>query len=72
MVTIRPEPDEGFEVDGVKVTDSQGRDIAATDNRDGSYSFRQPAGRVTIIVTFRCTGSELCPSYHLTDITKGE
>lgn len=38
----------------------------------GTYTFTQPDGKVTITVTFRCDGGELCPSYHLTDITKGE
>ena len=67
-VIIRPNPDEGYEVDEVIVTDSQGNDLQVKDNGDGTFSFRQPGNRVTITVTFRCTGSELCSSRHLTDV----
>ena len=71
-VTITPKPDEGFEVDEVLVEDEDGNAIKVTQNPDGTYTFTQPDGKVTITVTFRCDGGELCPSYHLTDITKGE
>ena len=55
-VTITPDPDAGREVDEVTVTDRNGREIPVTDNRDGTYTFTQPAGRVTISVTFRPVG----------------
>ena len=71
-VTITPKPDEGFEVGEVLVEDEDGNVIKVTQNPDGTYTFTQPDGKVTITVTFRCDGGELCPSYHLTDITKGE
>ena len=67
-VTITPKPDEGFEVDEVVVEDADGNEIKVTQNQDGTYSFTQPDGKVTITVTFRCDGGELCPSDHLTDV----
>ena len=67
-VTITPKPDEGFEVDEVVVEDADGNEIEVTQNQDGTYSFTQPDGKVTITVTFRCDGGELCPSDHLTDV----
>ena len=67
-VTITPKPDEGFEVDEVVVEDADGNEIKVTQNQDGTYSFTQPDGKVTITVTFRCDGGELCPSNHLTDV----
>ena len=67
-VTITPKPDEGFEVDEVVVEDADGNEIEVTQNQDGTYSFTQPDGKVTITVTFRCDGGELCPSGHLTDV----
>ncbi len=67
-VTITPKPDEGFEVDEVVVEDADGSEIEVTQNQDGTYSFTQPDGKVTITVTFRCDGGELCPSDHLTDV----
>ena len=69
-VTITPKPDEGFEVDGVVVEDANGNEIEVTQNQDGTYSFTQPDGKVTITVTFRCDGGELCPGHHLTDVSK--
>ncbi|MBS6356272.1 S-layer homology domain-containing protein, partial [Oscillibacter sp.] len=55
-VTITPDPDSGYEVDEVIVTDRNGREIDVTANRDGTYTFEQPRGRVTIEVTFTRTG----------------
>ena len=69
-VTITPKPDEGFEVDEVVVEDANGNEIEVTQNQDGTYSFTQPDGKVTITVTFRCDGGELCPGHHLTDVSK--
>ena len=66
-VTITPKPDEGFEVDSVTVTDRNGDPISVTDNQDGTWSFIQPSGRVTITVTFRPT-THVCPSESFTDV----
>ena len=51
-VTITPKPDTGYEVDSVTVTDKNGKTVTVTDNGDGTYSFIQPAGKVTVEVTF--------------------
>ena len=55
-VTITPDPDNGYEVGSVTVTDRSGREVDVTANRNGTYTFTQPAGRVTIEVTFVRTG----------------
>ena len=68
VVTITPKPDEGFEVDEIHITDEDGKEIAVTP--DGTYTFTQPDGKVTIKVTFRCDSGELCPGHHLTDVSK--
>ena len=61
-VTITPKPDEGYEVGAVAVTDRNGKDVQVTRNDDGTYSFTQPSGSVTITVTFRSsTGASDCP-----------
>ena len=52
-VTITLDPDPGYEVDEVNVTDRDGDPVDVTEHRDGTYSFEQPRGRVTIAVTFR-------------------
>ena len=55
-VTITPTPDAGYEVDEVIVTDRNGDAVEVTANRNGTYTFKQPRGRVTIEVTFVRTG----------------
>ena len=67
-VTVTPEPDEGFEVGSVGVTDKNGKLVEVTDNGDGTFSFVQPAGKVTIEVTFGCDGGELCPTHPFGDV----
>src|SRR5699024_3844202 len=39
IVTIRPKPDQGYEVDRVIVSDQSGKEIAVTPNADGTYSY---------------------------------
>ena len=56
-VTITVEPDRGYEVGDVTVTDRDGDTVRVTANRDGTYTFEQPRGRVTIEVTFVPTGT---------------
>ena len=51
-VTITVDPDRGYEVGDVTVTDRSGREVKVTAERDGTYTFTQPRGRVTISVTF--------------------
>ena len=58
-VTITPDPDAGYEVDEVIVTDRNGDEVEVTANRNGTYTFEQPRGRVTIEVTFVRTDSGL-------------
>ena len=61
-VTITPKPDEGYEVERVTVVDRNGREIDVTPKADGTYSFTQPSGSVTVTVTFReMTGASHCP-----------
>ena len=67
-VTVTPEPDEGYEVDEDTVTDKNGSEVEVTDNGDGTFSFTQPSGKVTIEVTFRETEPEPLP---FTDVPAG-
>ena len=67
-VTITAQPDEGYGVGEVTVTRPDGSQVELTENSDGTWGFPQPGESVTIAVTFRCDGGELCPSAHLTDV----
>ena len=64
-VTITPKPNDGMAVDTVFVTDQDGNKIKVTDNGDGTYTYSQPAKRVTVDVTFK---SEKCPSEQYSDL----
>lgn len=48
IVTLTVTPNEGYSVDSVAVTDANGNMVSVTPNADGTYSFTQPAGAVTI------------------------
>ena len=58
-VTLTAIPDEGYKLDTLTVTDSKGNEIDLTDQGGNEYTFKMPAGRVTIDVTFRKTGTPL-------------
>ena len=53
LVTITPTPKDGYVVDEVTVIDKDGNPVDVTDNKDGTYSFIQPEGSVTITVTYK-------------------
>jgi len=57
-VTITVTPDTGKEVDKVIIKDANDDDVAVTDNGDGTYTYTQPEGDVTIKVTFKEETSE--------------
>ena len=73
IVTVTPDPDAGYEVYEVAVTDQNGNAIRVTDNGDGTYSFTQPIDIVTITVTYvedKCDGTaeDNCPSLAFDDL----
>ena len=78
-VTIITDPDKGYEVDVILVTDKNGRLVTLVDNGNGTYSFKQPNGKVTIDITFKeivvveeidtvCPGDKTCPMYVFADL----
>ena len=51
-VTVTTDPDEGYALETLTVTDKNGKAIAVADNGDGTYSFTMPAGSVRIQAAF--------------------
>ena len=51
-VTITANPDEGYEVGKVTVTDADGNEITVRDKGNNQYTFTMPSSRVTIDVEF--------------------
>lgn len=66
-VTLTAIPDEGYELDTLTVTDSKGKEIDLTHKGGNEYTFKMPAGRVEIEVSFREIEIEL----PFTDVPEG-
>jgi len=67
-VTITADPDKGYEVGKVTVTDSKGNPVDIMDNGDGTYTYVQPSGKVTINVRF----VEVLPRNPFVDVAEGD
>ena len=52
-VTVKPKPDEGYELDSITVTDRDGKSVEVTAKPNRTYTFKQPAGKVKIEVTYK-------------------
>ena len=66
-VTVTAIPDEGYELDTLMVTDSKGKEIELTHKGGNEYTFKMPAGRVEIEVSFR----EITVELPFTDVPEG-
>lgn len=51
-VTITVEPDEGYTLESLTVTDKNGKALELADKGNGTYTFKMPAGKVEIKVGF--------------------
>ena len=74
-VTVTLTPDDGYQIAGVTVTDRNGKLVAVTGSGNGTYTFIQPGGRVTIHAVFtkmtdgfkNCPRDSTCPIWPYTD-----
>lgn len=68
-VTVTAEPNEGYEVDKITVTDNFSNEIPVKRNEDGTFSFTMPDGPVKVKAEFKETDHSLiCPSKHFSDV----
>ena len=51
-VTLTVEPDKGYTLETLTVTDKNGNEIELTNKGDGKYTFTMPASKVTVKATF--------------------
>ena len=51
-VTLTVEPDKGYTLETLTVTDKNGNEIELTAKGDGKFTFKMPASKVTVKVTF--------------------
>lgn len=59
-VTVTVAPEEGYAAVAVTVTDRNGGNVEVTRDPDGTYSFRQPRGTVTVSAEVK-TAAAACP-----------
>ena len=57
-VTITVDPDKGYELDELTVTDSKGKELDLTDKGNGKYTFKMPDTRVEVEVSFKLIETE--------------
>ena len=72
-VTLTVTPDEGYALEELTVTDSNGTEIALTAAGTNKYTFTMPASTVSVKATFAaidtvCDGGTDCPAYHFADV----
>lgn len=68
LVTVTPQPAPGYELATLSVLDQYGNEVDVNPLGNGNYSFKMPRSGVKVEATFYCTGSELCPTHHLSDV----
>ena len=68
LVTVTPQPAPGYELATLSVLDQYGNEVDVNPLSNGNYSFKMPRSGVKVEATFYCTGSELCPTHHLSDV----
>lgn len=56
-VTVTLTPDQGYRANGLTVTDQNGKPVEVAENADGTYTFIQPVGKVTVKASFAAAGS---------------
>ena len=69
-VIVTPKPDEGYEVDKITVTDKNGKPVEVTVKPDGTYTFKQPSGKVKIEVSYKAV--EKPWNNPFTDVSEGD
>ncbi len=51
-ITITVQPDKGYQLQRLTITDAEGKAIRYTDKGNGTYAFAMPAGKVTVSAVF--------------------
>lgn len=70
-VTVTPKP--GYKVDKITVTDQNGKPVEITVKPDGTYTFKQPNGRVTIEIEYAPVPlTDLPWNNPFTDVSEGD
>ncbi len=73
-VSIVITPENGYKVDTVTVTDRNGKSVTVTKQADGTYTFIQPEGGVTVSAVMKaadgsCSKDSSCPVHAFADLS---
>ena len=68
-VTVKVTPDSGYALEGLTVTDKDGKTLKLTDKGSGIYTFTMPDGKVTVEAGFRADAAE--PVNPFVDVSGG-
>ena len=69
-VTITVKPDDGYELDGLTVTDASGKAVKVTEGKNGKFTFTMPASKVEVDATFTAIKEET-PAQRFNDVPNG-
>ncbi len=69
-VTVTVEPDKGYELDKLSVTDKKGNEIKLTKKNDNQYTFLMPSKKVMVGATFKKTEPNIVPIINPNNNTK--
>lgn len=69
-VTVTVTPDEGFALDGLTITDKNGKNISYKDNGDDTYTFTMPGRNITIHAEFTAIMPEIDVTTLFADVSK--
>ena len=69
-VTLTVKADEGYELDGLSVTDANGSELKLTDKGNGKYTFTMPGAKVTVKAAFKAA-EHVCPAEKFPDVDTG-
>ena len=73
-ITLTVTPEDGYHLERLTVTNRKGKEIDLTANGDGTYSFKMPAGKVTVTAVFAKDEEptpEPTPELPFTDVVSG-
>ena len=69
IVTVTVTPNDGYRLDSLTATDSQGNELTLTDRGGGKYTFTMPGSKVTVEASFAEIQAK--PAISFTDVSPG-
>ena len=71
-VVLTPKPDDGYQLSSITAVDRTGKEISLTQRSDGTYTYTQPSGRVTVRAQFEEIPQEEPAAPSFQDVRSGD